>query len=153
MGFEVINHTTIALLITLIILGGVFYHYIDRIENYVLRNVILAATRLVLVSQDTTDLLTQPAWRKIATFIGEMNSLDTPISVAVIFNNLILMLNNELKSLESSEESAIEIKVIQKAIHLATIWRFIVYNEIVNSKPVRVAPRRFVDVILTNVDV
>lgn len=152
MGFDVLNHTTITILITLLIVGGLFYHYSDRIENYVLRNVILAATRLVLVGQDTADFLSQPAWRMIAMQLGKMKYPHVSVPVNLIFDDLLNTLNIELSTLEESDHLMSEVKIVQKAIDLVSMWRFIVYNEIVNSKPVKISPRKFMDVILSNID-
>lgn len=152
MGFEIWNHTTISILITLVVFFVIFYLYSDKIENYVLRNVILAATRLVLVTQDTSDYIHQLAWKKIIELIEQMDANDKPMPVEKMFIILNEMLKTELEVLTGNENSRVEMRTIQKAISCVSVWRFVVYNEIVNGKPVNIAPRRFIRVIKANID-
>ena len=104
------------------------------------------------MGQDTTDFLSQPAWRMIAMQLGKMKYPHVSVPVNLIFDDLLNTLNIELSTLEESDHLMSEVKIVQKAIDLVSMWRFIVYNEIVNSKPVKISPRKFMDVILSNID-
>lgn len=152
MGFETWDHTTISILFTMVIFLGIFYLYSDKLENYVLRNVILAATRLVLVTQDTSDFVHQLAWKKIIELIECMESNDKPIPVEKIFIILNEMLKTELEVVTGKDNARLEMRTVQKAISCVSVWRFVVYNEIVNGKPVTIAPRKFIKVIRSNLD-
>lgn len=151
MAFDWVNGYVISIATTLIVFGGLFYVYIDKIEYCVLRTAILSATRLMLVTQDNNDALYHPAWKKITDLLNQMEEADRPTNIDHIFFQLSNKLTDELRAI-NVEPPTVEVLITRKALNVLSMWKFVIHNE-PQTLRVKVSPRSFAKLITSNTDV
>ena len=150
MAFDWTNGYVISITTTLLVLGGLFYIYIEKIEYCVLRTAILSATRLMLVTHGFNNALHMPAWKKITELLNQMEEADRPTHIEHIFSQVTKQLADELKSM-NADPPTVEVMVTREALSIMSMWKFVVHSE-PQTLQVKVSPRSFAKLIASNTD-
>lgn len=136
--------------VTIVVLIGLSRIYFDSIQDFFLRRIIYAATRLVILIQNTGDGLYSLSWKLIRECLDDIGKDYQQLKLEEIFEKLFMMLNQRKGNVHLSANPALEEKVIIQAIHIATVWKMSIRSELEKMERMfnlRVDVKKFIQLI------
>lgn len=124
--------------------------YFESIQDFFLRRIVFAATRLVFLVQDTGDEIYTRGWALICTCLEEIENQSDPETIEGIFQQLFKGLNQKKLALQSSENPITDEMIIHRAINIASVWRISIRSEVAKAEKIsnlKIEPNKFVKMI------
>lgn len=115
---------------TIVVLVGLGRIYFDSIQDFFLRRIIYAATRLVILIQNTGDGIYALSWKMIRECLDEIANDYQQLKLEDIFDKLFIALNDRKGRVMFAASPALEERVIVQAIHIATVWKMSIRSEL-----------------------
>ncbi len=115
---------------TIVVLIGLGRIYFDNIQDFFLRRVIYAATRLVILIQNTGDGIYSLSWKMIRETLKEISKEYPQLRLEEIFEKLFVALNTHKDNVRFATNPALEERVIVQAIQIATVWKMSIRSEL-----------------------
>lgn len=134
----------------LVVSVGLGRIYFENIQDFFLRRIVFAATRLVFLVQDTGDEIYTRGWGLICTCLEEFENQSDPEPIEHIFQQLFVKLNQKKLALQFSENPITDEMIIQRAINIAAVWRISIRSEVAKAEKIsnlKIETRRFVKMI------
>lgn len=134
----------------LVVLVGLGRIYFENIQDFFLRRIVFAATRLVFLVQDTGDDFYTQGWNLICECLEEISEHEQPMTIEDIFHHLFLGLNQKKKAVTYSVNPITDEVIVQRAINIASVWRISIRSEVEKAEKIsnlKIEVSRFVNMI------
>ena len=135
---------------TFVVSAGLGRIYFESIQDFFLRRIVFAATRLVFLVQDTGDEVYIRGWDLICKCLEEIENQTEPQTIEHIFHQLFVGLNQKKAGLRNSENPVTDEMIIQRAITIASVWRISIRSEVEKAEKIsnlKIETQRFVKII------
>ena len=116
--------------VTIVVLFGLVRIYFDSIQDFFLRRILYAATRLVILIQNTGDGIYSLSRKVIRECLDDIGKDYQQLRLEEIFEKLFIALNHRKDNVHYSANPALEERVIIQAIHITTVWKMSVRSEL-----------------------
>ena len=116
--------------VTIAVLFGLGRIYFDSIQDFFLRRILYAATRLVILIQNTGDGIYSLSWKMIRECLDDIGKDYQQLRLEEIFEKLFIALNRRKDGVQYTTNPALEERVIIQAIHIATVWKMSIRSEL-----------------------
>lgn len=147
---EDINHgllMIVAVLVSLCALGRLYY---ENIQDFFLRKILVAATHLVILIQDTGDREYKLAWKVICDSLESIDPKLQPQRIDEIFSTLLSTLLAKANEIKNTDGATKELSIVNQAISITTVWRQSIRSEIDKAEKIgnlKIDVKRFVKII------
>lgn len=134
----------------LVVVSGLSRIYFDNIQDFFLRRVVFAATRLVFLVQDTGDIIYTKGWSMICECLEEIPNQTEQMTIEEIFRRLFEELNLRKSRTHNADDPYLETQVVSRAMNIATLWLVSIRSEVEKTEKMgnlKIEVRSFVKMI------